>query len=328
LYNPSTVKRVREIISEFKPDVVHAHNVHHHLSYYSLVIARKYTPRVYMTAHDAMSFHFGKFTDNQKYRSWKQFRLYKWRYNPFLKVIARRILRKNVHTIIAVSEALKRGLNGHGIGNVTVIHNGIDADAWKDPQGVESFKQTYGVGNSAILFGGRLSGTKGAGKIIEALAVVRHSVPDVRLLIVAQKEDYARRMIAHAEKLGVADRIIFTGWVAGDELRRAYYASSLVAVPSLYLDPFPTINLEAFACRKAVVATCFGGSPEIVEDGTSGYIVDPNDVEALAEKIAELLPDKEKSGRFGEAGYERVVKEFSLAQQAEEYEHLFTTSSF
>src|SRR6185436_17742175 len=112
-------------------------------------------------------------------------------------------------------------------------------------------------------------------------------------------------------------------WISGAKLRQAYHAAAVVAVPSLYLDPFPTVNLEAFACRKPVVATSFGGSSEIVKDGISGYIVDPNDTQTMGNLLGELLEDSEKATRFGEKGYELISKQFTLERQVDEYEKLY-----
>ena len=83
------------------------------------------------------------------------------------------------------------------------------------------------------------------------------------------------------------------------------------------------MNLEAFACKKPVVATCFGGSRELVEDGISGFIVNPYDVPSLAGRFRELLGDREKRARFGAAGYEKVVAEFTLGKQAELFEERY-----
>ncbi len=98
----------------------------------------------------------------------------------------------------------------------------------------------------------------------------------------------------------------------------------MVVVPSVYLDPFPTVNLEALACHKSVVATCFGGSPEVIQDGVNGYIVNPLDTEILAAKIADLLLDKQKNQKFGQDGYNLISKEFSLEHQTAQYEQLFS----
>jgi len=63
LYNPQTVKEVRKIIKEFEPDIVHAHNVHSHLSYACLKVAKKSGAKVFLTAHDVMLFHYGKLVE-------------------------------------------------------------------------------------------------------------------------------------------------------------------------------------------------------------------------------------------------------------------------
>ncbi len=323
IYNPPVIGEVKRIMKDFAPDIVHAHNLHFHLSYYSLVLARRYAKQIYLTVHDADAFYLGKFIESKKLSFWRLIYLYKWRYNPFRNIILRHILSHNVDAIVAVSDALRRALNGHGIKKVAVIHNGIDLGDWQRPLQYESFKNTYGLGDSVILFGGRLSGLKGAINIIEALKISHGAVPDVQLMIIGKKDAYAEKMLVLARKLGVADRIIFTDWIAGEELRAAYYAAAVVTVPSVYLDPFPTVNLEAFACSKPVVATCFGGSPEIVLDNVCGYIVDPSDISAMSIKINDLLIDKEKATRFGQAGYARVTKDFSLSSQVEAYERIF-----
>lgn len=159
--------------------------------------------------------------------------------------------------------------------------------------------------------------------MIEAMSAICRTVPGAQLLVAGKQDAFAERMVKHATTLGVEKSLVFTGWITGDELRSAYLASRVVVAPSIYLDPFPTVNLEAFAALRPVVATCFGGSREVVEDGVSGYVVNPLDVEVLSAKVADLLIDEEKAKRFGVAGYERVTTDFTLEGQARAYEKLF-----
>lgn len=324
LYNPQVVGKVKKEIEVFSPDIVHAHNVHSYLSYHSLKMAARSSARVFLTAHDTMLFDYGKSLGTKKVSAFALWRAHRLRFNPLRNLLIRRYMRY-VTGIVAVSSALQKALINNGFKRVGVIHNGIEVSSWTRPDGVGEYKKGLGVGEHAILFGGRLSGPKGARKLIEALSVIVKTVPDAQLLVVGKKDAYAEKMLAYAEELDVEKNIVFTGWLTGEQLRRAYYAATVVAVPSLYLDPFPTINLEAMACRKPVVATCFGGSPEVVEDTVTGSIVDPHDVEALSEKIKELLDDKNKNKTFGEAGHKRVITEFSLEKQVQKYEKLFAS---
>jgi glycosyltransferase involved in cell wall biosynthesis len=200
-------------------------------------------------------------------------------------------------------------------------------DAWSETEDtLASFKKAHMLSANVILFGGRLSGMKGGDKMVEALELVMKRVPDAQLLVVGEKDAYATRMLAQAQVRGVEDHVVFTGWLPSARMRAAYGACSLVVLPSLYLEPFGLIALEGMAAKKPVVATCFGGPREIVEDGRTGYIVNPFDVATLGERTAELLIDKEKRARFGKAGFERVAQEFSLSRQAEQYEKLYRAS--
>lgn len=335
LYNSAVVRDVERLLKKCAPDIVHVHNVHTHLSYFSLVLARRYSRRVVMTEHDAMSFHFGKLpsalssvsnelhAEAHRESIVRQLRMHKWRYNPLRTPIIRYILRKTVHATVAVSAALSRALEDNGIRVHSVIHNGIAVPEWGSLD-VDTFVKKHHLGDRVIFFGGRLSEPKGAIQMIEAMPAICNTVPSAQLLVAGKQDAFAERMVKHAARLGVEKSLVFTGWITGDELRSAYRASRVVVAPSIYLDPFPTVNLEAFATLRPVVATCFGGSREVVEDGVSGYVVNPLDVEVLSAKVADLLTDEEKAKRFGVAGYERVTRDFTLEGQARAYEKLFT----
>lgn len=335
LYNPLVVRAVENNLKILKPDVIHVHNVHHYLSYYTLIVARRFTKKVYMTAHDAMSIYFDKpfFVQRKNLKTFHpnffkesfiyQFSVHGLRYNPLRTFIAKLIINNTVNTVVAVSDALKKVLEYNGIRNVSVIHNGIDTALWAEPLGVATFKTERQIGELAVLFGGRSSEAKGSFKIMEAFKLVLKRLPQAQLLVMVDRGFRTEDMIRYARNLQIENSLIFTGWLSGDDLRRAYYAAAVVVVPSLYLDPFPTINLEAFACSKPIVATCFGGSPELVQDQVSGYIINPKDVSLMAERLVTLLEDPALRTKYGQAGYNRVQNSFTLKGQFTNYEKLF-----
>ncbi len=323
LNNRPVVRQIENIIKEFKPDVVHAHNIHIHISYKALVIAKKYTHKVFLTAHDVMMIHYGKMLIKQNKDSGrvKESELamnYGFRYNPFRNWIIKKYIR-NVTRIFAVSNALKNVLEKNGIANIEVLHNGIDVDAWKtDAEAVTTFKTEHGLlATRNILFGGRLSALKGGQAMMDAFSILSQKIPEARLLVVGKMDDYAEKLRASVSQKETQDKIIFLGWVDRLKMKTVYGAVDVVAVPSLYLDPFPTVNLEAMATQKPVVGTCFGGTPELVLDTKTGFIVDPNNTSLFAEKLSELLSDDVKRERFGKAGYERVAVEFTTARHTQ-----------
>ena len=174
LYNPQTVKAMRKIIDDFKPDIVQTHNIHSYLSYHALKIAKKSGAKVFLTAHDVQLFHYGKLVEfidpknlscpkifNYKISAWKQIKRYGKTYNPLRNIIIRHYL-KYVDKIFAVSGALKEVLVQNGIANIAVIHNGVDSSEWQlDKNDEEEFKKKYGlIEKKTIMFGGRLNETK------------------------------------------------------------------------------------------------------------------------------------------------------------------------
>jgi len=299
LYNYQVIGQVRNLIGELKPDIVHAQNIHYYLSYYCLKLAKRKGAKVFLTARDTMLFSYGKL-DNPKYLlglnprvSWMDnLKQAKKRYNPLRNIIIRHYL-KYIDKVFAISKSLKEALEINGIKNVAIIYNGIDVNDWSLGQAVvENFKKKYGlIGKKVVFFGGRISAQKGRDQINRAMALVQKKIPEAVLLAVGTK--------------GI-------GWLEGDDLKAAYYASDVVVTPSIYLDPFNRINIEAMACKKPVVGTCFGGTPEIIQDGVTGFVVNPLDVELMSQKIVDLLRDSAKAEQFGRAGYERVKKYFNL----------------
>jgi len=341
LYNPFLSKKVKKILQEIKPDIVHVHNVHHYLSYYAIVLAKRFSKKVFITAHDSMTVYFGKppFAIDAEKKNvqnpnlfqeslWHQVKLHKIRYNPFRTFAARFIVNTFVDRVVVVSKALGNVLTYNKLTHISVVHNGIDVERWAEPKDLEKFKEEKHIGESAILYGGRLSEAKGALKLLKAFKFVQEKAPYAQMLIIGKREGVlVEKMLRQAQALGLENNLVFTGWIDGDKLRSAYYAAALVAVPSLYLDPFPTINLEAFACGKPVVATCFGGSPEIVKDAFNGYVVNPNDEEILARRILNLLNNESLREEYGKNGRELVISEFTVEKQFEEYKNLFESFS-
>lgn len=312
LNNRPVVKKVGEILAEIKPDVVHAHNIHSHISYAALAEAKRHTPAIFITIHDSMPFHYSKLfpvtvdVDGREVKSYKvsslrQLQNFKWQYNPFRNRIIKKYL-KIPTKIFAVSGALVRALADNGIKNVEVIHNGIDVKEWE--QGGSDASES----NNTIFFGGRLSGAKGGDVLVEAMKKIVEKNVEAKLLVVGEENEYSKNL---AEKIG-KDHIVFTGFQTRENMKSMYARASVVAVPSLCFDWFPTVILEAMACGKPVIATCFGGSMEMVEEGKTGFIINPQNSGELAEKIEFFLAHPEKAQEMGSAGHERVLKEFSI----------------
>lgn len=330
---PAVSKMLDEEIAKIRPDVIHAHNVHQYITYDALRIARKHTHNVFITLHDVMSFNFGRLathrflkTEGQDVRtSWiDHLRQARLQWNPLRNVIIRNIMRTNVKKVFAVSAALKRALDAHGIPRVSIVLNGIDAASWvTDPETVDAFKTKHDLhGKKVILFGGRLSRDKGSTPLLQALRTVKEAVPNAVLLVIGNADRW-EGLLREAGAENFRGSIRCPGWMTKEEMKAAYGSANVVTTPSLCLDTFNLMNIEAMALGKPVVGTIFGGTPEIVVDGVTGFICNPLKTEEYAHHLITLLKNDALAEKMGRAGRERVERLFTLEVQAKKYLELY-----
>lgn len=333
LYSQRLNEIFSKLLNEIKPDIIHFHNVHQNLSFSLFKIAKRFGGKVFLTAHDVQLFHYGKLIEfiNPKnlsrpekfdYKvSWvRQLLRFKKRFIPFRRLIIRQYL-KYIDKIFAVSGALRDALTQNGIKNIEVIYNGINVEEWVvGNKLVNDFKNKYNLNNKKIiLFGGRLNELKGGAQIISAMEGIVEKINNAVLVILGNYEGYAESLSNKAEQKGLRNNVVFTGWLSGDELKAAFNSADVIVSPSICFDSFPTINLEAMVCKKPVVSACFGGAAEAVLDGETGYVVNPFNIKELADKIVYLLENQEIAKKSGEAGFERVKKEFGLDRMVNNY---------
>lgn len=334
LFAPRVSLMLQKILEEIQPDVVHAHNIHTYLTYDALRMARKSTPRVFLTLHDVMSFAYARLatarylsSEGRSVRTTPldHLRQAGFQWNPVRNVWIRRTLRHSVRGCIAVSACLARALRAHGLPVAQVIHHGIDVSQWKAaPKDAAAFRGRHGLRNRKILlFGGRISIDKGIIPLLRAVDRIRRELPSVALLIVGERERFAGMIAAAGAPTDLLRHIVVTGWLPPEELRSAYAAADVVTTPSLCLDTFNLMNLEAMAAGKPVVGTIFGGTPEIVLDGVTGFVRNPLDLLAYTDALLTILKNEPLARTMGKAGQERAEQCFSLERQVEAYVHLF-----
>ena len=331
VFNPPVVREVAREIGEFRPDIVHAHNIHTHISFQSLLEAAKAGVPVVLTAHDHQLFCGTKFecTSPESPTSIPALRCarcQRLRYFPLRNALIRRAVVRSVGRILAVSQALKEDLaaNGYPGELIEVVHNGIDPGSMAvDEEKVREFSRTHGLeGKRVVLFGGRVSHAKGIDWAVEAMAKLAPELNAV-LMVLGSSDSYTAHVRALARHRRLEDRIAFLPWMSGDDLKAAYSASHLCLTPSVYREPFNLINIEAMALAKPVVTTRFGGPPEVVVDGETGYVVDPRDCEAMAARLTDLLSNETLSVAMGQAGHRRLLERFTVSRQADRVEEVY-----
>ena len=215
LYNPFAVSKIKKILKNIKPDVVHAHNINSHISYHSLKLAKKFGCKVFFTAHDTMLVSYGKTyfpcgSNDFKITVWQNIKIAGKRFNPF-RNIAIKIYLRYVDKIFAISLVLKEFLASNGIES-ELLHNGINVKEWEkiDYEKINEFKKEFNIADKKIvLFGGRLSGAKGGEQVIRSFNFVLKRFADAILLVAGKKDEYANTMFNLAVEEGIGGKIIF-----------------------------------------------------------------------------------------------------------------------
>ncbi len=320
LYNRPVLLRVEELLKKIRPDVVHVNNIHFYLSYHSIKVAKRYAKVVVWTGRDVMAFNFAKLTTRRYLENFDYHTTWldhlnqaKKRWNPFRNFFIKKYLRY-ADRLFAVSVALKDALEQNGIVNVEITHTGVDLSEWTVSQdSVDLFKSKHELENKKnILFGGRLSEAKGGQKVLVAMVEIVKEFPDARLLVTANLDGHTQKMVTEAQKLGIGDNLIFTGWIKREEMKFAYASADIVLVPSICFDSFPRTVLEAMASGKPVVGTCYGGAPEIIENDITGFVVNPFNSSEITNRVVDLFRIPSKRESFGKASRERVEAEFNI----------------
>ena len=231
--------------------------------------------------------------------------------------IVHRWVNKQASGFIAVSGAVRAAMLARREAapeRVALVPNGLSCAA-VDGEEAASLRREFGVPEGAplVVCVARLEPEKGLLTLLQALAEVLTSRPDVRALVVGDGSQ-RRALQEAAGELGIAHAVMFTGF--RDDARTAIAASDVFVLPSP-AEPFGLVLIEAMALGRAVVATDAGGPREIVVDGGTGRLVAANDPQALASALAGLIARPAERQRMGQAGKRRYEACYTTRQMAE-----------
>jgi alpha-maltose-1-phosphate synthase len=245
--------------------------------------------------------------------------------------------------IIAVSKAMRRDIlltyPAIDPGRVVVISNGIDTEQFRpDPDTDRLAPLGLDPDAPSVVFVGRITRQKGLPHLLEA---ARYFEPGVQLVLCAGAPDtpeLEREVVEQVEELRASGRSVdwIEEMVPRPVLIQILSHADVFVCPSVY-EPLGIVNLEAMACEVPVVASDVGGIPEVVENEVTGLLVplelrtdgsgEPVDpagfARDFAERVNRLLVDPAEAERFGRAGRERAVAEFSWTAIAEQVVELY-----
>jgi glycosyltransferase involved in cell wall biosynthesis len=223
---------------------------------------------------------------------------------------------------VSAAQALKVRRAGVPSSRIRVIRNAVMTEPFDkpDPEYRTKLRDFFAWQPTAFIGAvGRLSPEKGFDQFIDAAALVHEKHPAAGFVLFGDgplREALAKR-IAERKLDGV---FILAGFRT-DVARFLPFLD--VSVLSSHTEGLPNVVMEAMAARVPVVATAVGGTPEVVADGVTGWLVPPRNVAALATRIGELLADEGVRRRMGDAARRRIEDEFTFARVSEQYLELF-----
>lgn len=198
---------------------------------------------------------------------------------------------------------------------------GVDVALFRPGCGGDAVRAELGLGDRPVVVSvSRFVERKGQDTLVRALPLVQRRVHDAALLLVGDGP-MRGKLERLADSLGVASSVVFAGEKAWADLPAYYDAGDVFAMPTrtrklgLEVEGLGIVYLEAAACGLPVVAGRSGGAPDAVRDGETGYVVDGRSVNAVADRIAELLLDRELAARMGAAGRSWIEHEWQWVTQ-------------
>ncbi len=216
--------------------------------------------------------------------------------------------------LVCVSEAMAALYRSRGFDNVYSIYNGVD---FSRPGALPSFP----VGGHIVIgTAARLDAVKDLATLLRGFAAAAEKEPRL-LLRIAGAGRQERRLRKLADRLGIAERAIFQGWVEDTE---SFYASLHIVVLTSRSETFPYALLTASRYSLPVISTDVGGVSALVEDGVGGRLIPPGDAAALSRAILELTADRELRERMGRALRRRGEERFTLAAMAARQREIYT----
>ena len=235
-----------------------------------------------------------------------------------------RTLARRLNLIIPMSRWIQDHMVARGVSpdNIRVLYDGLDPRRLTVVRNPAEMRREWTVGPDQPMIGiiGNVRVWKGQEVVVRALVEVAQQRPDVVCFFVgaatAEDEPYESRLNAIIREAGIEANVRFTGYQS--QVPDFINMLSIVIHASVEPEPFGMVVLEGMAMRKPVIGSRAGGVIEMVIEGVTGFTFPPGDPHVLAARLLELLKDPERARQMGEAGYQRVLKDFPLDRYADE----------
>jgi type III pantothenate kinase len=220
-----------------------------------------------------------------------------------------------------LEQACQLGADRH---KCTLVAKRVDTERFSPQVRADHVQERlHARGRPIILSVRHLTPKNGLEHLIRAARLLADKMPDVLVVICGKgREPYQEQLNALVRDLGLQDHVRLAGLIPRDEIP-AYFAACRVSVIPSVMEAAGNVILESMACARPVVGSRVGGIPEYIEDGVSGFLVEPGNPAALAERILRLLEDVALAQRMGQAARAWVETHCRFDGMIEQIEGLY-----
>lgn len=306
-HDPRHFTELKKIIKQYKIDVLHLQIWNPAACRYAFFAGKSLKIPIVITEHDP-------------------FKL------SMLKSVFKKFTLKYVDKIVAISknnQKILEKLYPKHKNKITMIHNGIDLTWWQsqllrltkgDIERIKTQVFQAHMDTLILIAIAELHERKGLKYLIEAVSELAREYPNIKLVIVGEGKE-RNNLEKLGDKLKLKANLVFLG--RQKNIPQLLSSSDIFVLPSAEREAFGLVNLEAMICGLPVVTTKVGGIPEIVKDGETGFLVEPQNAKALKESLKSLIENAKLRKSMGEKGKKRVMQNFSAEKMAREYGNIY-----
>jgi len=230
---------------------------------------------------------------------------------------------KKFEVLVAGANDIKEYLIEHGqnLDKIQVIHNWVDFSKRKATKSALEVKEILGIeGKTAIGCIGRLHPQKGQIYLIRAFSRIVDTSPNTALVLVGDGETRAL-LEEEVEKLNIAEHVVFTGSVSGDEYNNILSMFDIYVQPSVF-EGLPRTLLDAMYLEKPIVATSINGNKEAIRHEVNGLLIPSENDELIFEAVSKLMSDEDWAKTLAKQANKDAKSHFSMLDQLVKIEAL------
>lgn len=312
-FNLNSYFSLKKVIKKYKPDIVHLHYFFYHTSPSILLLLKDIPTVMTLHAHELISpmgVHTNKICKHSEFgycpncvgipnyfiEKFKRFLFY--------------ILSNRINTFIAPSKYYEDLHKQFKLKNIKKVFNGIS---------LFSFQKLNH--NNCIAYVGRLTQEKGVQNLIKSIPLILKNIPNIKVYIVGSGP-YYNELLLLSQNLKIKKNIFFINKVERKKLLEYYVKAEVVIMPSIWAETFGLVGIEAMSVGRPIIGSNVGGIPEWLDDGKTGYLVEPGNPEQIAEKVIMLLSNRKLLEQMGKNARKRA-EQFSIEKHVEKLEKVY-----